>query len=267
MGKSKITCETLKAIRKQVADANGIVYTPAKCDFEGVCTGTCPACESEREYIENQLSLKRKAGNIVKIAGLVAGLTTLAPLATVAQEMNAPEPTEQISLLSEEYLFTFNGQIRPENEDRIDQLTELISQMPGEVFIIAGHTDNRKSDETYNLKLSQKRAEYIRNLIFSRLEYQGFNIEDFILIPVGLAYFEPNIPDAKDESEHEQNRRVSLFLYKEHSLKGEAACIVNEAVQNKFPFLEERLGTTKSNEIKEIWTEKVKKEKESITNH
>ena len=48
MDKSKITCETLKAIRKQVADANGIVYTPAKCDFEGVCTGTCPACESER---------------------------------------------------------------------------------------------------------------------------------------------------------------------------------------------------------------------------
>ena len=83
MDKSKITCETLKAIRKQVADANGIVYTPAKCDFEGVCAGTCPACESEREYIENQLSLKRKAGEIVKIAGLVAGLTTLAPLATV----------------------------------------------------------------------------------------------------------------------------------------------------------------------------------------
>ena len=181
--------------------------------------------------------------------------------------MNAPEPTEQISLLSEEYFFTFNGQIRPENEDRIDQLTELISQMPGEVFIIAGHTDSRKSDETFNLKLSQKRAEYIRNLILSRLEYQGYNIEDYILIPVGLADFEPNVPNAQTEIEHEQNRRASIFLYKEHSLKGEAACIVNEAVQNKFPFLEERLGTTKFNEIKEIWTEKVKKEKENITNH
>jgi len=146
LDKSKITCETLKTIRKQVADANGIVYTPAKCDFEGVCTGTCPACESEREYIENQLSLKRKAGNIVKIAGLVTSLTTLAPLATVAQEMNAPEPTETISLLDEEYFFTFNGQIRPENEDRIDQLTELVSPMPGEVFVITGHTDSRGSE-------------------------------------------------------------------------------------------------------------------------
>ena len=259
MDKSKITCETLKAIRKQVADANGIVYTPAKCDFEGVCAGTCPACEKEREYIETQLSLKRKTGEIVKIAGLVAGLTTLAPLATVAQEMNSPEPTETISLLSEEYFFTFNGQIRPENEDRIDQLTELISQMPGEVFIIAGHTEPRGSVE-YNLKLSQKRAEYIRNLILSRLEYQGYNIEDYILIPVGLADFEPNVPNAQTEIEHDQNRRASIFLYKEHSLKGEAACIVNDKVKENFSLLEERLGTTKFNEIKEIWKAKVKEE-------
>ena len=215
MDKSKITCETLKAIRKQVADANGIVYTPAKCDFEGVCAGTCPACESEREYIENQLSLKRKAGNIVKIARLVAGLTTLAPLATVAQEMNAPVPTETIALLDEEFLFDF-GWVKPEYEDRIDQLTELISQMPGEVFIIAGHTDTRGS-EIYNLKLSQIRAEYVRSLILSRLEGNGYNIEDYIIISIGLANIAPNIPDAQTEIEHEQNRRTSIFLLKENS--------------------------------------------------
>ena len=226
MYKSKITCETLKAIRKQVADANGIVYTPAKCDFEGVCAGTCPACESEREYIENQLSLKRKAGNIVKIAGLVAGLTTLAPLATVAQEMNAPEPTEQISLLSEEYFNEFGG-IKPEYEDRIDQLTELVSQMPGEVFVITGHTDGRGS-EAYNLKLSQKRAEYVRTLILNKLEYQGFNIENYTIVPIGLANIAPNIPDAQTEIEHDQNRRVSLFLLKENS---RVATILKE----KFP--------------------------------
>ena len=100
--------------------------------------------------------------------------------------------------------------------------------MPGEVFIIAGHTDSRKSDETYNLKLSQKRAEYIRNLIFSRLEYQGFNIEDYKIISIGLANIAPNIPDAQTEIEHDQNRRVSLFLLKENS---RVATILKE----KFP--------------------------------
>jgi outer membrane protein OmpA-like peptidoglycan-associated protein len=191
-----------------------------------VCAGTCPACESEREYIENQLSLKRKAGNIVKIAGLVTSLTALTPLATVAQEMNAPEPTEQISLLSEEYFFEFGG-IKPKYEDRIDQLTELVSQMPGEVFVITGHTDGRGS-EAYNLKLSQKRADYIRNLILNKLEYQGFNIEDYKIISIGLANIAPNIPDAQTEIEHDQNRRVSLFLLKENS---RVATILKE----KFP--------------------------------
>ncbi|MBP5704576.1 MAG: OmpA family protein [Paludibacteraceae bacterium] len=216
MDKSKITCETLKAIRKQVADANGIVYTPAKCDFEGVCAGTCPACEQEREYIEKQISLKRKAGEIVKIAGLVAGLTTLAPLATVAQEMNSPEPTEQISLLDEEYFFDFGTFLKPEYEERYDYLAELVSQMPGEVFVITGHTDGRGS-EAYNLKLSQKRADYIRSLILSKLKEKGYNIEDYKIISIGLANIAPNIPDAQTEIEHEQNRRTSIFLLKENS--------------------------------------------------
>ena len=260
MDKSKITCETLKAIRKQVADANGIVYTPAKCDFEGVCTGTCPACESEREYIENQLSLKRKAGNIVKIAGLVTSLTALAPLATVAQEMNSPEPTETIRLLDEEYFFDFGSSLRPEYEERYDYLADLVSQMPGEVIIITGNTDSRGS-ATYNTKLSQKRAEYVRNLVLGKLEEKGYNKEDYIIIPVGLAFFNPNIPDAKDEVDHEQNRRVSLFLYKEHSLNGRAACIVNDKVKENFSILEEKLGTTKFNEFKKIWKAKVKNER------
>ena len=259
MDKSKITCETLKAIRKQVADANGIVYTPAKCDFEGVCTGTCPACEQEREYIEKQISLKRKAGEIVKIAGLVAGLTTLAPLATVAQEMNAPEPTETIRLLDEEYFFDFGSSLRPEYEERYDYLADLVSQMPSEVKIITGNTDSRGS-VTYNTKLSQKRAEYVRNLVLGKLEEKGYNKEDYIIIPVGLAFFNPNIPNAKDEVDHEQNRRVSLFLYKEHSLKGKSARIVNESVKEYFDFLEKKLETAKFNEFKKIWKAKVKEE-------
>ena len=38
-------CNTLKAIRKQIADANGISYSPEECHFKGECKGTCPKCE------------------------------------------------------------------------------------------------------------------------------------------------------------------------------------------------------------------------------
>lgn len=34
-------CDTLKAIRKQIADANGIDYSPDECNYKGECMGTC----------------------------------------------------------------------------------------------------------------------------------------------------------------------------------------------------------------------------------
>lgn len=74
----KNICHTLKTIRKQVAEANGIDYTPAPCHFDGECSGTCPACEAEVQYIESQLGRLRLAGKAVKVAGLALGLTMVA---------------------------------------------------------------------------------------------------------------------------------------------------------------------------------------------
>ena len=74
----KNICHALKTIRKQVAEANGIDYTPAPCHFHGDCSGTCPACEAEVPYIESQLGRLRLAGKAVKVAGLALGLTMVA---------------------------------------------------------------------------------------------------------------------------------------------------------------------------------------------
>ncbi len=74
----KNICHALKTIRKQVAEANGIDYTPAPCRFDGDCSGTCPACEAEVQYIESQLGRLRLAGKAVKVAGLALGLTMVA---------------------------------------------------------------------------------------------------------------------------------------------------------------------------------------------
>ncbi len=70
MYKGKHTCEILKSIRKQIADVNEIPYEPVVCTHEGDCRGTCPACESEMRYIENQLNIRKMAGKAVKIIGL-----------------------------------------------------------------------------------------------------------------------------------------------------------------------------------------------------
>ncbi|MBQ0157303.1 MAG: energy transducer TonB [Bacteroidales bacterium] len=85
MYQGKKTCETLKAIRKQIADANDIPYEPVKCTHEGDCLGTCPACESEVRYIEDQLNIRKMAGKAVKIIGL-ASVVSLAASAAASNE-------------------------------------------------------------------------------------------------------------------------------------------------------------------------------------
>jgi TonB family protein len=74
MTRGKSICNVLKAIRKQIADANGISYQPTPCGYRGECLGTCPHCEAEVRYIENSLNALRKAGKVITIVGLSSGL-------------------------------------------------------------------------------------------------------------------------------------------------------------------------------------------------
>lgn len=83
----KKVCATLKQVRKQIADANGIPCEVTECQHQGNCKGTCPKCEAELRYIENQLSLRRAAGMAVSIVGLSLGVA-----ATFAS-CSAPQPT------------------------------------------------------------------------------------------------------------------------------------------------------------------------------
>ena len=74
MVKGKSTCKTLKAIRRQIAEANDIKYEPRECHYDGPCLGTCPACEAEVRYLEQQLGLRRQLGRAVSVIGVSVGL-------------------------------------------------------------------------------------------------------------------------------------------------------------------------------------------------
>ena len=76
MARGKNICEYLKGIRKQIAKANGIDYSPIHCTHKGDCAGTCPACEQEREYLERQLYARQKMGAPIKIIGLSMALAS-----------------------------------------------------------------------------------------------------------------------------------------------------------------------------------------------
>jgi TonB family protein len=101
MNKGKTICGVLKTIRQQVADANEISYKPAECHHRGECAGTCPACEAEVKYINQQLDLRRQLGKAVVIAGISAGLLS-APAFAAGQKPVKPVPKAKSSVKAAE---------------------------------------------------------------------------------------------------------------------------------------------------------------------
>ena len=93
MAKGKSTCKLLKSIRQQIADANGISYQPKECHHKGDCAGTCPACEEEIRYLEQELKARKGNGFGMKVAGIAAGIcATVMPMTAVAQAVK-PDST------------------------------------------------------------------------------------------------------------------------------------------------------------------------------
>ncbi len=70
MNPGKITCDVLKKIRSEIAAANQIEYQSEPCSFKGACTGTCPKCESELQYLEHQLIKKHGSQKTALLAGV-----------------------------------------------------------------------------------------------------------------------------------------------------------------------------------------------------
>lgn len=69
-GKNK--CKILKEIRQKIAQENDIPYVTAECKYQGSCKGTCPRCEQELAYLEQELLKRKKMGKRIAVAGLAA---------------------------------------------------------------------------------------------------------------------------------------------------------------------------------------------------
>ena len=88
MKRGKKICDTLKEVRMQVAKANDIKYAPTECHHKGDCAGTCPKCEAEVRWLEQQLQLRRQLGKAVAVVGVSMGLAALTSCESQLTEMN-----------------------------------------------------------------------------------------------------------------------------------------------------------------------------------
>ena len=86
MDKGRTICKVLKDVRQKIANENGISYHPEECHHKGECTGTCPGCDKEIRYLEEQLKNKQHSGLGLKVAGIAAGVcVTVLPMAAMVQ--------------------------------------------------------------------------------------------------------------------------------------------------------------------------------------
>ena len=121
LGKEK--CRILKEIRQKIADENDIPYVTRECTHQGNCSGTCPRCESELRYLENQLQIRSSLGKKIKVAALCAGMAlTAAGCSAVSAVIDRANPGEDIS-----------GMIAYETPVPTQQETEEVFVTEGEV--------------------------------------------------------------------------------------------------------------------------------------
>ena len=148
-GKSK--CKILKDIRKQIAKENDIEFITSECKYQGDCLGTCPKCEAEVRYLEEELKKRKSAGKKIAVAGIAAAFTLTATSCnefidsvlnygttagvpemsheTVDGEM--PSVSQPVNPDKSEYWQETPGEAMPEESENPDEVVEM-GELPAE---------------------------------------------------------------------------------------------------------------------------------------
>ena len=93
MNNGKEVCRHLREVRREIAEANDIRLIQPECTHEGDCEGTCPRCEQEVSWLEDQLEKRRSLGHAVRITGIAASIAGV--MALSACTTNGGEPVLQ----------------------------------------------------------------------------------------------------------------------------------------------------------------------------
>ena len=151
MNKGKSTCKVLKDIRQKIANENGISYAPKECHYKGECKGTCPACEAEVRYLEEELKRKRRNGFAIKLGGIAAGLCAMViPAQVGAQNINKDSVKKTIPQVNALDSIAVKD-LSEGAEDAIVVRARLIfdddkEPIPGAIVILQGTTKGTISD-------------------------------------------------------------------------------------------------------------------------
>lgn len=103
--------------------------------------------------------------------------------------------------------FKFNTDILTKSSEKeVSRIVKVLSQYTIRKIVVEGHTDSKGSDH-YNLSLSQKRAEKVRQILIKRLNLESSQVE-----AIGFGEARPVTTNATEKGRL-MNRRVDLKIY------------------------------------------------------
>jgi outer membrane protein OmpA-like peptidoglycan-associated protein len=125
------------------------------------------------------------------------------------QEIAAGARQQSVDVLTvtfkSDYLFAVNSAVlRPGADSELQRVARVLRDYPETNIQIAGYTDSTGSEE-YNQKLSERRAEAVRNALV------GMGVNASRLTVIGYGESRPIASNAT-ESGRQQNRRVEVRI-------------------------------------------------------
>lgn len=172
MKRGKQTCRILKEIRRQIAEVNDIEFITSECQYQGDCLGTCPKCETEVRYLEQQLERKRMAGKAITILGISAGVMTMNAQNTNIDSIQKQSPTDIIEIVSTEVSGT-------NNTDSLSVIKGIVTDcmrnpITGVLIIEKGTKNGTVTDEfgNFTLKVSEKHPLIVQSIGFQSQEIE-----------------------------------------------------------------------------------------------
>jgi len=217
MERGKQTCKILKEIRRQIAEANEIEYITSECRYKGDCLGTCPKCEAEVRYLEQQLRARSLAGKAIALAGISAGMILMSGCSGTTSSSQSNEtlrgdvvaPIEQIEVID-----TIDEGELPPVEDSVAIKKGEIDDT--EYPVVGEITDPEQEDKIYEA------------IVDVRPTFPGGDEKLMEWISQHIQY-----PQNAYDS-HIQGRVIVQFLVKEDGSVGDA-----KIVRSVFPSLNE----------------------------
>jgi outer membrane protein OmpA-like peptidoglycan-associated protein len=172
-----------------------------------------PATEAAAEAAVARLGPRRFVAiqaNVVNVGGLTAGVTaSVQQVRQAMQDLGAKETDLEVHVeLPADVLFDFDkADIRADATSALASVATIIRAYPSGSAALEGHTD-AKGDDTYNQRLSERRAESVRRWLADKER-----IDAGKLSARGWGERRPVATNGTDQG-RQKNRRVEVVIRK-----------------------------------------------------